>query len=209
MKIMIAVPMLDTVLADFHISCLGLRHDGNVQWVHTRSSLVYDSRNSLARQAILKKFDRILWLDSDMKFDSDLIYRLSADLDEGRDMVSGLYFTRKPPFKPVIFDKCGYEHRENSNEVRPVAHAYYDYPKDDVFEVEACGFGGVMMNVSLLEEVEKNYGLPFSPIMGFGEDMSFCLRVKDLGRKMYCDSRIKMGHIGYMSYTEEYYEKGQ
>ena len=111
--------------------------------------------------------------------------------------------------KPVIFDKCGYEHRENSNEVRPVAHAYYDYPKDDVFEVEACGFGGVMMNVSLLEEVEKNYGLPFSPIMGFGEDMSFCLRVKDLGKKMYCDSRIKMGHIGYMSYTEEYYEKGQ
>ena len=127
--------------------------------------------------------------------------KLSDDLDEGRDFVSGLYFTRKPPYKPVIFKKAGYE--QINNGVKPIAEAYYEYPKDSVFEVEAAGFGGVMMNTSLLAEVEKNFGLPFSPIMGFGEDISFCLRVKELGKKMYCDSSVKMGHVGQFVYDED------
>jgi hypothetical protein len=39
--------------------------------------------------------------------------------------------------------------------------------------------------------------------MGFGEDISFCLRVKELGKKMYCDSSVKMGHVGQFVYDED------
>ena len=60
-----------------------------------------------------------------------------------------------------------------------------------------------MMNTSLLKEVEAKYGLPFAPMIGFGEDLSFCLRVKDLGKKIWCDSRVKVGHIGYKTYGED------
>ena len=58
------------------------------------------------------------------------------------------------------------------------------------------------MKASLLKEVKDKYGLPFSPILGFGEDISFCMRLKELGKKMYCDPRAKLGHIGYKVYTE-------
>ena len=208
-RTMIAVPCLDMMHTDFVISLTGLRHNGNVKFVYCASSLVYDSRNSLARRAIVEGFDRVLWLDSDMKFAPDLLQKLEADIDEGLDMVSGLYICRKPPLKPVIFDKVGYDHIEGSMEVKPYANSYYEYPKDQLFEIEACGFGGVLMNTSLLKEVEQTYGLPFAPILGFGEDISFCLRVKELGKKMYCDSRVKLGHVGNFVFTEDTYLKGR
>lgn len=200
MRTLIAIPCMDMMHTPFVISLTGLRVKGEIKFAYSASSLVYDSRNGLARRAIVEKFDRVLWLDSDMQFEPDLFQKLSDDLDEGRDFVSGLYFTRKPPYKPVIFKNAGYEHIGEG--VKPTAEAYYDYP-DGIFEVAAAGFGGVMMNVSLLREVEKNYGLPFSPIMGFGEDISFCLRVQELGKKMWCDSSVKMGHVGQFVYDEK------
>ena len=208
-RTLIAVPCLDMMHTDFVISLTGLRHDGNVKFVYCASSLVYDSRNSLARRAIIENYDRVLWLDSDMKFDTDLLQKLSADLDQGLDMVSGLYITRKPPIKPCIFEKVGYDHIEDSMEVKPFAKSYYEYPKNQLFEIEACGFGAVLMNTSLMKEVEQNYGLPFAPVIGFGEDISFCLRVKELGKKMYCDSRVKVGHVGNYVFTEDTYLKGK
>lgn len=207
MKTMIAIPCMDMMHSQFVMSLTGLKLDGDIKFAYSVSSLVYDSRNSLARKAILENFDYMLWLDSDMEFDSDLFRRLKADLDEGRDMVCGIYVTRKPPIKPVIFDKCGYEHLTD-NEVKPFARTMYEYPKDDIFEVEACGFGGVLMKVDMLRDIESKFGLPFSPILGFGEDISFCLRAKDAGYKIYCDSRIKIGHVGNYTFKENDYVTG-
>ncbi len=45
-----------------------------------------------------------------------------------------------------------------------------------------------------------------SPMLGFGEDIRFCWRVKQLGVPMYCDSRIKVGHVGLCTITEEIYQ---
>ena len=41
------------------------------------------------------------------------------------------------------------------------------------------------------------------------EDLSFCYRARNIGTKIYCDSRIKFGHIGNYEYTEEDYLKGR
>lgn len=136
-----------------------------------------------------------------MEFQPDLFQRLSDDLDEGRDIVSALCTTRKYPIKPCVYEKCGYEQMDEK-QVKPIARTYSNYPKDSVFECEAVGLAAVMMNTSLLKEVEAKYGLPFAPMIGFGEDLSFCLRVKDLGKKIWCDSRAKVGHIGYKTFGE-------
>lgn len=203
MRTMIAIPCMDMMHTQTVISLTGLRIQGEAKFAYSVSSLVYDARNSLARQAITEKYDYVLWLDSDMEFEPDLLDRLKQDMDEyNADMVCAFYVTRKPKIKPVIFEKCGYDHVAGSNEVIPYAKTYYDYPRDSVFPVEACGFGGVLMKTSLLQDVEQKYGLPFAPILGFGEDLSFCLRVRDMGKEILCDSRIKMGHVGNHTFTE-------
>ena len=39
--------------------------------------------------------------------------------------------------------------------------------------------------------------------LGFGEDMAFCIRAKELGYPLWCDSSIQAGHIGFTTYKPE------
>lgn len=201
MKVMIAMPCMSMVHTQFVASLLQLRVDCDIEFAFTESSLIYDARNQLARKAVEENFDRVLWLDSDMTFSGDIMKKLSKDIDTGIQMVSALYFTRRAPIKPVIYSECG--SFEENGEVIPKAENYLDYPDGSVFEIAACGFGGVMMTTDLIKRVADEFGLPFSPILGFGEDLSFCAKVGMLGEKVYCDSSVKMGHIGYYCFNEQ------
>ena len=129
-----------------------------------------------------------------------LFLRLSEHLDLGREMISGLYVSRKAPIHPVIYKSIRRDPLDNG--FLPVAEAYSDYPRDSLFPVAGCGFGAVMMTTELLRRLQAAYGLPFTPLPGFGEDLSFCLRVRELGREIWCDSSIKLGHAGMTVYTE-------
>lgn len=199
MKTLIAVPCMDMVPTRFVFSCLRLRPVGEVEFSLTESSLIYNARNDLTRKAIDGGFDRILWLDSDMVFEPNLMEQFSARLDTGLEFVSGLYFTRKGKTKPVVYKTCG--SYERKGQLIPFASTYEDYP-DHLFEIAAAGFGGVMMTTDLVKRIWEKFGYPFSPILGFGEDLSFCVRVSRLGVKMYCDPAIKLGHVGYKTFDE-------
>lgn len=208
MKTLIAIPCMDMVHTGFLKSMLQLNKVGEIGFSIVASSLIYDARNTLAKHGVDGEFDRILWMDSDMEFDSDLLTRLSKDMDENDlDMVGGLYFTRREPSLPVVYQKVGYYHSEEKDEVSPVALHYYEYPQDQLFECEGIGFGAVLVKVDLIKKVQEKHGLPFSPILGFGEDLSFCMRARDVGGKVWCDSSVKIGHIGQFTYKEEGYKR--
>lgn len=205
MKTLIALPCMDMVHTIFLKSLLSMDRIGQCGFAFSCSSLIYDARNQLAKQAVNEGYDRVLWLDSDMDFQPDLLKQLSADMDEGREFVTGLYFKRKAPVKPVIYKSLGFYKDEGVEGVTPVAVPYEDYPQDSIFTIAACGFGGCLVSVDLINRVGQKFGLPFSPVMGFGEDLSFCTRVTELGVEMFCDSRVKMGHVGLGTITEETY----
>ena len=206
MKTLVAIPCMDMVHTVFLRSILGLnKGDGEVRFAISCSSLIYDARNTLVKQAMTEGYDRILWLDSDMDFQPDLLMRLSAHLDNGLDLVSGIYFKRKAPVSPVIYSEVGYFTNPENSGITPTAVSYDDYPRDSLFKIKACGFGGVMMTVDLARRVTEKFGLPFAPMLGFGEDLSFCGRVTNLGVDMWCDSSIKLGHVGQGTITEDTY----
>ena len=205
MKTLIALPCMDMVHTIFLKSLLGMDRIGQCGFAFSCSSLIYDARNQLAKQAVTEGYDRVLWLDSDMDFQPDLLKMLSEDMDVGREFVTGLYFKRKAPVKPVIYKSLGFYKDPDGDGVTPVAVSYEDYPQDSIFPVAGCGFGGCLMSVGLIKKVGDEFGLPFSPIMGFGEDLSFCSRVSQLGIEMFCDSRVKMGHVGLGTITEDTY----
>lgn len=196
MKYLIAIPCMDTIPTQFVKSLVGLRVEGTLEIAFSCNSLVYDSRNLLSKKAVENEFDRVLWLDSDVTFPADTFERLAKRLDMGYEFVSGLYQRRKEPIEPTIF-KTLYM----AEDKLPHADCYKDYP-DGIFEIAACGFGCVMMTTSALKRVGEEFGLPFSPLLGFSEDLSFCMRAHQLGIQLWCDSDIKLGHIGYKEYTE-------
>ena len=204
MKTMILIPCMDMVHTAFVRSLLLLNTAGHeIMYSIHSGSLVYDSRNQLLDAAKKAKVDRLLWLDSDMDIPMDALQKLSADIDSGCDIVSGLYFKRKPPFSPVIYKECCLQELVQG-QVLPIANTYKDYPKDSLFEVEAFGFGIVMMTLDAATKITGELGLmPFMPVGGFGEDLSFCMRAKHVGLKLWCDSRVKCGHVGLHTYTED------
>ena len=205
MRTLIAVPCMDMVHTDFLRSCLSMEKDGEVRWGFAQSSLIYDARNALANMAIDEGYDRVLWLDSDMHFDEHLFRRLSEHLDLGKEMITGLYFSRRSPIRPIVYKALYLKPVVGGQEA--VADSFENYPKDDLFRVAGCGFGAVMMSVDLLKRVRDAFALPFFPVSGFGEDLAFCLRCSQLGAEIWCDSSIKLGHVGLAVYDEELYKR--
>lgn len=202
MKTLIAIPCGDQCPTDFLRSLLGLEVVGEVQYTFAQGSLVYDARNRLADVAITGGFDRVLWLDSDMIFPADMALRMHAALDSGLEMITGVYVTRKKPIRPVLYSALGLETPEGSRFATPTYTQVTELP-DEPFTVAGCGFGCVMMTGDLLRRVVANYGSGFAPTSGFGEDLSFCLRVTDMGGQIWCDPAIRCGHVGVAVYYPE------
>lgn len=203
LKYLVAIPCFDTVYTDFMLSMLNLQRPPETYLQVVKSSLIYDARNNIVKEAIKGGYDRVLWFDSDILFEPDTMNKFIKRLDDGLEFVSGLYFKRQYPTDPVCFKNL--TQVQEGNELITRIDSYKDYPKDQLFEVDAIGFGGVMMTTDLLKRVMNKYGLPFSPQLGLGEDMSFCWRAKQVGAKLYCDSSIKLKHIGSIAYSEETY----
>ena len=204
-KTLIAVPSHDYVHADFTRCLMELDRPEGTGFAMITGTLVYTARTLIANKAVELGFDRVLWIDADMTFKEDALIRLSEDIDQGLDMVCGIYFTRKPPVLPSI-------HRYLKWEVKPDGwvdtdcRCYTDYPKDSLFKIACCGFGFVMTSTKLLKDMNDKYGSPFYPLMGMGEDTTFCWRATQNGYKIFCDSRVKIGHIGQYEFNEETYK---
>ena len=208
MKTLIAVPSHDYNHADFTRCLMNLEMPEETSFTLITNTLIYNARTLIANNAVELGFDRVLWIDSDMTFSPDALIRLSEDMDKGLDMVCGLYFTRKIPIFPGIQNELHWQIKEDGW-VDTGAKCYMDYPKNSLFEVEGCGFGFVMTSVDLLKRMNEKYGSPFYPLMGMGEDTSFCWRVRQEGVKIWCDSRVKCGHIGQMEFNENAYLKSR
>jgi len=205
MSIMIAIPCMDTVPVSFMRSLLYLDKTPDTSCVMEDGSLVYDSRNRLFQKALQADVDKVLWFDSDMTFPEDALMKLSQAIDDGYDIVSGLYFKRRPPFAPVIYKECCIKDLDGGFK-EPFADPYLDYPQEGLFKIAACGFGCVMMSKNAIKTISERFGIfPFMPVAGFGEDMSFCLRVQQAGIDIWCDPSVKCGHTGYYEFNESYY----
>lgn len=200
MKTLIAVPCMDSVATPFCQSLLTMNKVGDECSVSFQvGSLVSESREKLAALAISRDADYVLWLDSDMTFEPDIMERLFKHM-ETYDIVTGLYFRRRPPFSPVIFKKL---HLEGDV---CLFEDYTEYPEDRVFEVEGIGFGCVMMKTEVLLSVFARYKNCFTMMGRNGEDVSFSMRARNCGYKIWCDPSIKCGHIAYSMVNEGFYK---
>ena len=203
-KTLIAVPCFDMVHTEFMQSLIALEKPENTSFTVVKNTLISVARNTIARNAIEAGFDRIMWFDSDMDIPRGALMKLTADMDNnpGIDMVTGLYFTRKTPIKPVIYSTLHWEQTENG--VDAGAGNYFDYP-GGLIEIAGCGFGCCLTSVDLIKRVWEREGIPFAEMVGFGEDISFCERVIRVGGRMYCDTAVKCGHVGVQTFNEQMY----
>lgn len=207
-KILIAVPCMDMLPAQFAHSLATLTsygiEDTQISVWFNLGSLIYTSRDQIAKKALLDEADLIMWFDSDMVFNPDTLIRMLKLIDEGNDMVTGIYYRRTPPFSPVAFKTM-----DLNEEGTGFEWTEFDEIPDGLFEVGACGFGCVLMKTEIFVAVFAKFGLMFTPIANCGEDIAFCWRARQCGYKIIADPSISLGHVGYTIISKDFFKTYQ
>lgn len=207
-KILIAVPCMDQLPAQFAHSLATLTSYGieGVQisvWFNL-GSLIYSSRDQIAKKAISDEADLVMWFDSDMVFNPDTLIRMLKIIDDGEDIVTGVYYRRTPPFSPVVYKTMEIDYEKQTAE-------WTEFGKipNEPFEVASCGFGCVLMRTEVFASVIAKFGHMFSTIGEIGEDISFCWRAIQCGYRIIADPSIKLGHVGHTIISEKFYKNYQ
>lgn len=196
MKLLIGIPSLDFQHVDFVKSLtaliIRLKNDHIDFDLDIESgTLVYCARDRISSKAINEGYTHVLWIDADMVFTDDLFDSL---LFNGKEMVSGICQSRRKGYHSCLFKNIELNKLER----------FEDYPSE-TFEIAGCGFGCVLMEVSVLKDVHTNHGTCFLPMLSYGEDLAFCKRAAALGHKFYADPTVQLGHIGHIAiYPEDH-----
>lgn len=168
---------------------------------------LFVERNNMFRHAQKRGCDYLLFIDTDMSFPLDGLARLiKTSQAYNCPVVCGLAIMRNQPFLPAVYhmDDKFMVHNITSIPSRP-------------FEIDACGGAFTLISKEILDlftpEVVKEWGQPFNianipdhpKSFQLGEDVSFCLRLKMMGKKIMCDPSVYCGHVGKrIYYLEEF-----
>ena len=192
MKLLIAIPTMDTVPVDFMKSLVNLtnrlKDDGvDFETCIESGTLIYMARDRLASVAVNGDYTHVLWLDSDMVFEPEIFEDLQFC---GKDFVSGIAHGRRSPFLSCLFKNISLESLQRWK--------LEEYPKEP-FEVAGCGFACVLIKTSILRDVMQTCKTCFTPFLQYGEDLSFCKRAVTLGYKIFAEPAVRLGHVGHLT----------
>lgn len=161
------------------------------------------TKDALATGLLSTDCDYMMITDVDVRFPADGIHGLMLD---DKDVVSGFYTKRCKEASPTI------GHHIPGGGI----HVANDYPDNKLFDnyqgyklVLPTGFTLIKRDVVIAMRHPRFDYIPLYN-MRLGTDWSFCLRAEELGFEVWCDSRIKLGHIGEKEYkAEEYFKKNK
>jgi len=168
---------------------------------------IYAARNKCCQVMLDETQAEWLWfVDSDMGFAPDTVDALVRSADPAsRPVVGGLAFALKSDGVGPMFARryraqpTIYLMAEVDDEVgfTPM----FDYPPDSVFPVDGTGAACLLIHRTALQSVRDKCGdtwfdhVPKPKGAGkFGEDLSFCIRLKSCDIPMHVDTGVKTTH---------------
>lgn len=164
-------------------------------------------RNNLVEQALAAECTDIALMDTDQTYTANTIMKL---LSHRKKVISAPVHRRYPPFEAILN--------------RGTIGSYYHVPDEECYsgkliEIDSTGTGCILVAAEVFKLLEPPWftmnkeDLPLSrevlkelgkkPV---GEDTGFCYRVRTLGYPIFCDTSIRIGHLGYMEFDREFYE---
>jgi len=200
-KVLIAVPNAGGIEPDTLISIYNMDVPKGIE-TELKSFygyLIDDVRNKIVKYAIDNKFDGILFVDSDMVIPKNT---LTDMIKENKDIVSALYIKKND--KKVI--ELFFKNENYINDGLVIRNIREDeIINKDVIEIDACGFGCVLIKTPVFLKVGYPYFKftinPNDDSLRLGEDIDFCVKAKSKGCKLYAATNIRAGHIGKKQYN--------
>lgn len=227
MQIQLDLELLKTFNVHFCIPCYGGQLSeqtfmGMIKWAEeanklgiswtietlVNESLISRGRNTLAARFLHnKKTTHLFFIDADIGFEP---WHILTVLNHNKDVVCGLYPLKQLPLQWVVNGVPG------ADEDR----------KDFLIEVSKSGTGFMCIKEHVFEDIKKHPAVkPFNNDIGlpteldpymytyfdsavrdnryYSEDWTFCANWRDLGGKIWIDSRILLKHTGHFNFCHE------
>ncbi len=179
------------------------------------------ARNVLVRKFLTderyKHAEWLLMLDTDITFDKEMVTELLSNVrtPEGkirRPVVGGLYFGGgHGSVFPLMFDIVD----PKANDGNPIKYIT-DWIPGETIEVDATGAGCLLMHRETLEAMANLYPEPhiwFAESVHngreFGEDWTFCVRVRQMGLPIYVNTAVEIGHMKAVELNENTWRHGE
>jgi glycosyltransferase involved in cell wall biosynthesis len=153
-----------------------------------------DQVRNLIADWVVKGFDYLFSVDSDISFPSNTLERLLA---HDVDVVSGLYVQRKPGLHILEI----YEPTEHDGVTN------MPYPKLKgrcLVEVAGCGFGCALVKATVLRDIgypQFKYYSAINHANTISEDVDFCKKARDKGFKIWADPNVLCSHTGSFAFN--------
>jgi hypothetical protein len=203
-KVMIGIPVhraIEFKVFESFIRMLNLRRDHEFEFCMVSNSLIYDAREYIANEFLKSQNEYLMFIDSDMTFHPQSIDFL---LRHQKEFVTAKAFKRVKPYQPCFYTKVEYIDNVPNLET-PVQYG------EGLLPIEGAGLACALISRTAFEKIQSPYFFPYPNV---GEDLTFCLKLKEAGVKMYCDTTLQFGHLGYVEifekdFVEEYTKLAQ
>ena len=188
-KILIGVPSGSSIPISFMASygnATKLARGDKKMFYNHRGTNAVTARNHCVHEMLKKDYTHLFFMDSDMVFPDGTLKRL---LSHDVDIVGGFYVRKRNGFFPNAF-LLGERPRNK----------YVTEWVTDFKEVEGIGTGCLLIKRAVFESIKcpwfeyKWNGEPTGKMIT--EDLIFCDKAKNAGFKIYCDGKIRCGHVG-------------
>lgn len=194
LKVCVMIPMRTSYSGhvDFWFSMLCLQKPGIFNAVVCKRRFISDARNILIQDALKYGCTHVLFTDDDHTFPPDALVRL---LNHDVDIVGALAFKREEPFDPCTFMTVDF------NGVKGLVSEYRC--EEGLQEFDAVGFAFILIKIDVFKKMNWPYFVYGDTSLGYAEklgglseDIGFCVKARQLGYKVYCDTDLEAPHIG-------------
>lgn len=169
-----------------------------VQTLFDRGTLLISQRENLVKAALRFGADYILWLDTDMRFPADTLFRLLA---HQKPIVACNYATRVVPTTTTAF--------ADIRKVKPTDRVYTFPDSTGLEAVHAVGMGVMLVNTDVYRDLQAPFfQLVWDAASGdyHGEDIYFCRLARAKGYEILLDHDLskQVGHVGVWQFKHEH-----
>jgi hypothetical protein len=178
---------------------LSQRYNSNVYYVRAQC-LGADVLRGIHQKPFDGKlpYDHIMWIDSDQVFEYNQLIKL---ISHKKDIVGGLYLMEGgQQFAAVAAKDWDEEYFKKNASFKFMSPPDLPPDNNNLIEVAYSGFGFLLIKYGVFENITYPW---FEPqIIHFGndisdfssEDVSFCLKARRAGYKIYVDPSVVVGH---------------
>lgn len=196
MKILLAVPTYETIYPDTFKSIWDLERGGNeVIFEFIRGYDVATARNKIAQRALDLKADYLFMVDNDVILPPDALIKL---LEDPKDVCLGFYKHRNKVDKQddiTCVCKMGEQNFFNQYTGKELS----DLRKNGQYklQIHGGGMGCALIKTSVFERIKFPYfdWVNYESKKLLSEDLYFCVQCGKANIPIYCDTRVRCGHI--------------